>query len=428
MLALFTSCKKEAKKLPLPDEIALSQHNISLLPKDDLQLNILNSNDYPVNWNIKKGKGLIDNMGKYTAPEDVNDHTLVEVWLKDHPNIYDSCWISTVKNNTDTYIKDLDFIKHNSFKDASSCLIDENTIAFALYERMGYSSFNIFFLDEKASFKRSLNFGYGSCKKIKYDENKIIAIGASGIHMDTAAIIKTSVTGELSWKTKLNGSESNDFAITKDNKYLVIIDSNILVQVNEIGVVEWEKQFGEPSEHYADSFIQITESGDILIVRCAWLDHQYETKLYKLNSKGESLGYDLLTKNLECTDFKIDSNGDVYLSGLGLGYEHGWNYYLLKLDSNHNIIYEKSYGLSSYDYCSKMMFVNEELVLIGWTGSDNVAICKVKKNGELVYWKEYIEGYAHSAVVTKELNIQMFCNNRSDVRVIRTDMYGNIKP
>jgi len=429
ILIFSLSCQKETNRLPVPENIVISQKNVSLSINEELQLNILNSNKYEICWSIIKGEGQIDQNGKFISTNQNNEHTLVKAWLTDYPDKIDSCWISTSSTNSNTYVKDIDIFNSEPIDDMPSCLINEDSFAFSRYRLWGYSYFNVSIFDMFGNSVLTKNYGYGSCEKIKYDGNHIVAVGFSGNlfeQLDTAIIIKINIDGSLIWKTKLNGLKSTDIAIASDKKYFVIVDNTKLVKLDEHGIVEWEKEF--TLDKIEKSSIAITKSNEIYIASNSRIETTVFSTLYKLSAFGEKIWNKPLTRNFDCSNINLDINENIFLSGKGpSNNQQSWDFYIVKMNSSGGILYEKNYGTSNLDYCSSLVLINDSPLLIGWS-ADRIAICKLNSVGIIEYWKEYPDGYMYSAILTNEPNIILIGkNSNSKVKILKTDLFGNTK-
>jgi len=192
-------------------------------------------------------------------------------------------------------------------------------------------------------------------------------------------VTKLDESGELEWEQFYQGEYPAylfDFQQTSDGGYILVgtsiyidlfsgvaINDLWIIKTNEIGLVEWEQTIAGNGADYADAVKQ-TADGGYIIPGYTWstdiINNQGEgdALLVKLNSAGETEWvkayggsfYELFTSVEQmpdggyiCLGWSDSFDGDVSQnSGLG-------DYWLVRVDSEGNLLWEKSFGGSQYD-------------------------------------------------------------------------------
>ncbi|HOP95119.1 MAG TPA: Ig-like domain-containing protein [Dictyoglomaceae bacterium] len=190
-----------------------------------------------------------------------------------------------------------------------------------------------------------------------------------------AYILKLDSDGELEWYKSYGGSD-NDWASsiqqTTDGGYIVAgwtgssgagcYDVYVL-KLDENGELEWQKTFGGSSDDYAYSIQQVSDGGYIVAGYTASFGTGYDdVYVLKLNTNGDLLwqktfgesGYDRASSIQQTIEGGYIVAG--YTDSFGAGYT---DVYILKLDANGNLVWQKIYGGSDYDYVYSIQQTND---------------------------------------------------------------------
>jgi len=242
-------------------------------------------------------------------------------------------------------------------------------------------------------------------------------------------LLNLSKEGQFNWVKKYGGSESEngeDMCPTNDGGLIIVGNSESqdidlttnygqsdiwVVKLNQNFDIEWQNSFGDNLWDYAKSVIQNSD-GDFLVLSQTQDAVTFDSNLslIKLSSTGNTIwnknyggssnedpgsiiqtldgGY-LITSSSESADNDVQNNyGEL-------------DYWILKLDPNGNIIWEKNFGGSLSDIAeSSIELDNEDLIIIGRSNSNDLDvefnngnsdywIVKLTKNGELQWGKNF---------------------------------------
>jgi len=256
--------------------------------------------------------------------------------------------------------------------------------------------------------------GYSSSKNIKSVKNH----GKKDCY-----IIKLDLKGNIIWQ-KMYGGSDEDWASsiqqTKDGGYIVAGSSSskdipglknhgsedfYIIKLDLKGNIIWQKMYGGNGEDWASSIYQTKDGGYILsgytnsnnISGMKYKDKYYEYfYVLKLDSKGDIQWQNLFggsqmegEKEFIESAFSIqqtDDEGYIITGPSGAkdipGVKNNGNcdYFILKLDSDGNIIWQKMYGGSGYDNAFSIQQTEDGGYIVAGF-SDSTDIPGIKNNG-----------------------------------------------
>ncbi len=226
-----------------------------------------------------------------------------------------------------------------------------------------------------------------------------------GAGNDDVYILKLNSDGSLAWqKTFGGGIDDKAYSIqqTTDGGYIVAGYTNsfgsgdpdvYVLKLNSDGSLAWQKTFGGNGYDEAYSIQQTTDGGYIVVgYTSSFGSWPYDAYILKLNSDGSlawqktygGSNYDEAYSVQETTDGGYIVAG--YTNSFGAG---GYDVYILKLNSNGTLIWQKTFGGGIDDKAYSILqttdggyIVAGSTTSLGAGGSD-VYILKLDSNGEL---------------------------------------------
>ncbi|WP_461867150.1 PEGA domain-containing protein [Thermococcus sp.] len=136
-------------------------------------------------------------------------------------------------------------------------------------------------------------------------------------------------------------------------------------------------------------------------------------------------------------------NGDIIVAGytksFGAGYKDVW---ILRLDENGNVIWQKTYGGSKDDVANAVAIApNGDIIVVGYTksfgmGDADVWVLRLDENGNVKWQKTYggsRSDWANAVIVDKNRNIivagwtRSFGAGDDDIWVLKLNSEGNVK-
>ena len=185
--------------------------------------------------------------------------------------------------------------------------------------------------------------------------------------------------------------EVHSFGAGKSDVYLVKIDNN--------GDTMWSRTYGGIESDYGESAAATSDSGFVITGFTesfgAGLRDIY---ILRLNALGDTLWTKTLggVSTESAKDIAITSNGDIIITGFTFSYGAGnADAYLAKIDKFGNLLWEKSYGGLLNDYGYSVDVRNDAgYIISGATesfgaGEQDVYVIKTDSNGNILWSKTY---------------------------------------
>ena len=218
-------------------------------------------------------------------------------------------------------------------------------------------------------------------------------------------VLKLDSSGNIEWQ-KAYGRSDSDYAKsiqqTSDGGYIVagFIDSYgagspdyWVLKLDSSGNIEWQKTYGGSEHDYAKSIQQTTDNGYIVAGESwSYGAGQSDCWVLKLSSSGnvewqKSYGGDSWDW-VNCMELTVDGGCIIagYTSSYGAGSNDSW---ALKLDSNGDVEWQKTYGGSSDDKTESIMQIaSGGYIMAGYTysygaGNADYWILKLDRNGNI---------------------------------------------
>ena len=235
--------------------------------------------------------------------------------------------------------------------------------------------------------------------------------GSFGARDKDIWILKLSSTGAIEWQRTYGGSEwETDPSIqqTNDRGYIVVGHTESfgvggadiwILKLSSAGDIEWQRTYGAGEQEYAPSIQQTSDGGYIVA------GHTYSVGvemwgywILKLSPEGDigwqkTYGWSTFDKP---NSIQQTSDGGYIVIGetssFGAGSSDIW---ILKLSSDGDIEWQKTYGGTSYDEALSIQQTNDGgYIVAGSTdsfgaGSSDVWILKLTSSGDIGWQKTY---------------------------------------
>lgn len=231
----------------------------------------------------------------------------------------------------------------------------KKTIAFCLF-------FNILFLSNAQTFNLEWQKNYGGSEEDEVyaivnttDGGYLIGLSTGsndGIinvptQLDDIVLLKTNAQGDEEWQKKFGGSEYesvHSIINTNDGGYILAgstssNDGDVtfqfglgdvwIIKIDSLGNLLWQKTYGGSKSEVAHEIVQTSDGGYIFV------------------------------------GFTSSDNGDVTANN-GLN-----DYWIVKIDLNGSIEWQKTFGGSSYDIAYSVIELNGNFIVVGKTGSSD---------------------------------------------------------
>ncbi len=238
---------------------------------------------------------------------------------------------------------------------------------------------------------------------------------------------------------------------TDDDGYIIVgyyaawIQSNLwVVKLDKNGEIQWQKSYSGNYDEEARS-VQQTQDGGYIVAGYISDGENEDMWILKLNKDGDiqwQKTYGGIGNERAKSIQRTKDRGYIvagYTSSFGAGEYDLW---IIKLNSNGNIQWQKTYGGSSYDLGNSIQQTNDDgYIVVGSTrsfgnGDADALVLKLDKNGQVQWantyggtlfdgafsiWQTLDNGYIIGG------NTWSFKGDRSEIWIIKIDQYGEIQ-
>lgn len=294
--------------------------------------------------------------------------------------------------------------------------------------------------------------GYGIARAI----NGYIVVGETlsfGEGGKDVYILKIDRKGNKIWEKTFGGSKDDyAYSIIKDkDEYLIVGgtrsfgegNSDVLIlKINEDGKILWNKTFGGKGFEEGWRITKDKYENYIIIGRTTSFGKgQYDLYLIKIDKngnkiwektfggKGSDYGYDI------CSTFD-----EKYVAvGISNSFSETQDVYVVKIDKDGNLIWEKNFGGKGFDYAYSLAYAGDGYIIVGnsnsFSDTPDLYILKINQRGEKLWEKTYggkgyDTGFYIRHIGKQEYLIVGGSNSsgagNSDLYVVKIDKAGNI--
>ena len=237
-------------------------------------------------------------------------------------------------------------------------------------------------------------------------------------------ILKLSAKGSIIWEKSYGGASSDSADVVKqttDGGYIVAGSTNSygqgasdlwLLKLNSKGGVVWQKTYGEASGEYIHSMMQSSDGGFIIAGETfsfgsggedAWIIHTLSEGSIDWQQTFGGTGDETITNIQQTSDRGYIAAGETDSFGAG-----GSDIWVLKLDSQGNLLWQKTYGGSGDDDASSVIQTSDGGYMVAGhlNGApyDCALLLKLKSNGDIEWQQKYDDTGFNSFTNVKEFS------------------------
>jgi hypothetical protein len=284
----------------------------------------------------------------------------------------------------------------------------------------------------------------------------IVAGGKNSVGDWNFYVIKTNSNGDTLWTKTYGGIDfDSGWTIKKtfDGGYIIIGSTKsfgvgsfdvYLIKINANGDTLWTKTYGGTGMDFGYSVIQTPDTGYVMVGRTnSYGTGSEDVYLIKTNVNGDTiwtrtyggLYYDCGISVTQAFDSTYVITGITYVNSINS------NVYLLRVDTNGDTIWTKTYGDSAWDFGNSVTQTSDSgFIITGATnshgaGSEDVYLIKTNANGDTVWTRTYGgTGYDCGSSVVQAFDdayiivggITPSSGDSGDVYLIKTDINGDV--
>ncbi|MES2285345.1 MAG: T9SS type A sorting domain-containing protein [Bacteroidota bacterium] len=241
-------------------------------------------------------------------------------------------------------------------------------------------------------------------------------------------------------------AKDSGFIITGKITNDIINDMDIyIIKTNSTGDIQWTKTYGGNMPEYSFGILQATDSSGYFIIGYSqsFGGGDYDTWLLKIDNFGDTLWTKTYGTwgNDQGQEIIPTSDGNyVITGGSNSPPNNSYQAYLIKIDPDGDIIWNKYYGGPNYEIGNSVKQTPDGgYIMLGITYSYGVNgdafLVKTNSTGDTLWTKKYGGNYLDEGIfiVVNSDSSYTFCVRDSstagkniDVRIIKTDINGTI--
>ena len=245
------------------------------------------------------------------------------------------------------------------------------------------------------------------------DGGYVVAVSTSsfGDGSGDFCVLKLDIEGNISWQKIYGGANSdraNTIEQTSDGGYIVAGSSFsgsyseiFLLKLSYNGNIEWQKTYADSPLDSAYSIKQ-TLDGGYIVAGLSFLYDGYQSGIdtpwvLKLNSDGSIQWQKLysISLTLDSVLSSIQQTSDEGFILAGYRGRYGGDIWVLKLNNNGDVLWEKTYGGSNYEEAHSIQQTTDGgYIVAGHTrsfgaGNYDIWVLKLASDGNIIWQKTY---------------------------------------
>ncbi|WP_278555098.1 membrane lipoprotein lipid attachment site-containing protein [Elizabethkingia bruuniana] len=263
----------------------------------------------------------------------------------------------------------------------------------------------------------------------------------------------TDLKFKLSYKTPIDNLEIKQMIKTKDNHYVAIVsaeDYHVIKFDSNFNIV-WNKVYGGSKRDYAEGIIEDSQ-GNLLVIGESESTNgdieknngDFDIFLIKINGSGDLIwsknyggsGYEGVSQDntiVEAANGNFifvgyTSSSDINVSNNNGGYD----VWISKIDSNGNLIKQKTFGGSNDDFGRKIIKLNNNFIITLKSNSSNNDFAQIGNwiasiDAELnIIWKKSTQGINSGSITVNNNEIFLVNSTSTSYELSKLDSNGNV--
>lgn len=214
-----------------------------------------------------------------------------------------------------------------------------------------------------------------------------------------------------------------------------------VVKIDENGYILWQKTFGGKGFEEGWRIAKDKDGNYVIVGRTnSFGNGQYDLYLIKIDENGNLIWEKAFGKEMSEYGYGVCVDIDDYVAvGITNSFSENQDVYVVKVDKNGNLLWEKTFGEKNFDYAYDIVNDRGNYLIVGnsnsFSDSVDLYVLKINKKGEKVWEKVYGgKGYDTGFFITSndkgEYLIVGGSNSQgagnSDVYVIKIDEDGRV--
>ena len=271
-------------------------------------------------------------------------------------------------------------------------------------------------------------------------------------------VLRLSGNGSIIWQKTFGGSDddyANAVAVTPNGDIIVAGDTSsfgnggwdtLIIRLDGRGNVKWEKTYGGEDDEYTNA-VAIAQNGDIITAgsTSSFGAGNADVWVMRLSPDGDVKWQRAYggPNDDEAYAVALTSGGNIVVSGYTSSFGAGdWDAWILRLDGNGSVIWQKTYGGEKSDEANAVAISpNGDIITAGSTssfgaGDSDLWVLRLSGTGNVKWAKAYggkKDDYANAVALTPSGDIIVaggtysFGAGGKDLWVLKLDGEGNVK-
>lgn len=217
-------------------------------------------------------------------------------------------------------------------------------------------------------------------------------------------VVMLDKNGNLLWKFEYKTDERyfcSSFIESDDNNLVILASDELrtaLLKISMDGKLIWERVIkdGDDLNYNVGHLLCKLDNGNYFLSGYANVDLHWRIWVAEINLKGDIVWENIYIDTYvlsQCTDMIKTNDGGIIITGFSMGNGDATYARVLKLDSQHNLIWEKSYFWDSFTNKLNAIIQNSngDYVLCGSQGYQKVrsVLVKLDKDGKEIWKRTY---------------------------------------
>ncbi|MBD3234181.1 MAG: T9SS type A sorting domain-containing protein [candidate division Zixibacteria bacterium] len=239
-------------------------------------------------------------------------------------------------------------------------------------------------------------------------------------HNSDLFIVKTNSSGNQVWTTTWGVMYAEDWAddvvVNPDTTYIIAGHTTslgaggedvLLMKLSKTGDILWTKAYGGAENDYALSIERTSDGGYVMVGTTETFGGGlYDVYVVRTDSEGDTLwtkNYGGPYQDLGYDIKQTDDGGYIIAGWKDVDGQYTWNYYLIRTDSEGNILWEENYGTEEFSDFARSVDITADggYIIGGDTGvfDREPYLVRTDADGNLLWEQTYpeqgdVKGYA----------------------------------
>lgn len=219
-------------------------------------------------------------------------------------------------------------------------------------------------------------------------------------------VLKVNDKGERLFEKTIGGSKDDySFSIIEGKNGYIIVGATrsfgagnsdvYVVKINNDGDIIWQKTFGGKGFEEGWRIARDSDWNYVIVGRTnSFGNGQYDLYLIKIDEDGNLIWEKTFGKDMSEYGYGVCADLDGYVAvGVTNSFSEGQDVYVVKVDKEGNLIWEKVFGGRNFDYAYDVVNNDGNYLIVGnsnsFSDTVDLYVLKINRDGEKIWEKVY---------------------------------------